>query len=267
MSCREPSGGADWYAMEIADATTSSHRAEAQQRTGRPTPVAPNEWDFRNPAKHCKPNGLLAVGADLAASTLVASYRSGIFPWPGEEGPLPWFSPNPRGVLPLDHFRCSKSLRQRLRRSGWESTVDYDFEAVIENCAKRMNGESTWISDDMRAAYVELHRLGWAHSVEIWDGSRLVGGCYGLLLGGVFTGESMFHRETDASKVAVFELLTRLGEAGGSLVDVQMLTDHLATLGAISIHRTLFLEILHEIRDDDVRLLTNRLPVARLVPN
>ena len=251
--------------MEIGSATAPSPLPEVDGRTPRATPVPNNEWDFRDPAKHCKANGLLAVGADLEPSTLVAAYRSGIFPWPGEDGPLPWFSPNPRGVLPLDHFRCSKSLRQRIRRSGWDATVDHDFEGVIERCAQRLNGGSTWISDDMRAAYIRLHRLGWAHSVEIWKDECLVGGCYGILLGGVFTGESMFHHETDASKVAVFELLTRLGEAGGSLVDVQMITDHLASLGAIAIHRSLFLEILHEIRDEDVRLLTTRLPVSRLV--
>ena len=237
---------------------------EFDVRTLPPRDAGPNQWDFRDPAKHCKSNGLLAVGADLEPSTLVAAYRAGVFPWPGDDGPLPWFSPNPRGILPLDHFRCSRTLRQRLQRSGWEASVDQDFEGVITACAMRVTGESTWINDDMRAAYLQLHALGWAHSIEIWDGSRLVGGCYGLLLGGVYTGESMFHRETDASKIALLELVVRLHEAGGSLIDVQMVTDHLASLGAISIHRSLFLELLHEIRDDDVRLLTERLPVSRL---
>lgn len=238
---------------------------EVQGRTAPPRDVGINQWDFRDPSRHCKSNGLLAVGADLAPSTLVAAYRAGVFPWPGDEGPLPWFSPNPRGVLPLDHFRCSKSLRQRLRRSNWWATVDSDFRGVIASCAQRIDGESTWISDDMRAAYIELHELGWAHSIEVWNDDGLIGGCYGLLLGGIFTGESMFHRETDASKVAVLELATRLHEAGGSLIDVQMVTDHLATLGAIAINRSLFLELLHEIRDDDVRLLKDPLPVDRLI--
>jgi len=258
--------------MEFHGAQTPSGRKSSGQeaspvdRTAAPIDVGPNQWDFRDPATRSKANGLLALGADLEPSTLVAAYRAGIFPWPGDDGPLPWFSPNPRGVLPLDHFRCSRSLRQRLRRCGWEATVDADFAAVIGACAQRLSGESTWISDDMRSAYLRLHELGWAHSVEIWHEDRLVGGCYGMLLGGVFTGESMFHHETDASKVALFELLTRLQEAGGSLVDVQMLTGHLSSLGAIAIHRSLFLELLHEIRDDDVRLLTTRLPVSRLVP-
>jgi leucyl/phenylalanyl-tRNA---protein transferase len=237
---------------------------EVEQRTAPPEDVGTNEWDFRDPARHCRSNGLLAVGADLEPSTLVAAYRAGVFPWPGDDGPLPWFSPNPRGVLPLSHFRCSKSLRQRLRRTGWEASVDFDFRGVITACAQRLNGESTWISDDMRAAYLRLHELGWAHSIEIWEGSRLVGGCYGLLLGGVFTGESMFHHEPDASKIALLELVTRMQEAKGSLIDVQMVTEHLASLGAIAIHRSLFLEILHEIRNDDIRLLTGRLPVSRL---
>ncbi len=238
---------------------------QVEPRTARPCDVGMNQWGFRDPLKHCKKNGLLAVGADLEPSTLVAAYRAGVFPWPGDDGPLPWFCPNPRGVLPFEYFKCSKSLRQTLRRSGWSATVDHAFEGVISACRQQRNGESTWISNDMRAAYVELHRLGWAHSVEIWDADRLVGGCYGLLLGGIFTGESMFHSEPDASKVALLELVTRLQEAGGSLVDVQMVTDHLASLGAIAIPRPLFLELLHEIRDDDVRLLTERLPVSRLV--
>jgi leucyl/phenylalanyl-tRNA---protein transferase len=238
---------------------------EAETRTPLPAEVGVNRWDFRDPSKHCKRNGLLAVGADLEPSTLVAAYRAGVFPWPNDDGPLPWFSPDPRGVLPMDYFKCSKSLRQRLRRSGWHATVDHAFDQVIAMCANRMSGESTWINDNMRASYTQLHRMGWAHSIEIWDSNRLVGGCYGVLIGGVFTGESMFHRETDASKVALLELATRLKEAGGSLIDVQMVTDHLASLGAIAIHRSLFLEILHEIRDEDVRLLTSRLPVSRLL--
>jgi leucyl/phenylalanyl-tRNA---protein transferase len=241
-----------------------SNSLRLPERTSAPVDVPPPQWDFPDPTKKTKRNGLLATGADLDPSTLVYAYQNGIFPWPHDEAPLPWFSPNPRGVLPLDHFKKSKSLRQTMQRCGWTATVDNDFAGVIANCSTRNNGEGTWISDDMRAAYTKLHELGWAHSVEIWNGETLVGGCYGILLGGVFTGESMFHRATNASKIALFELCARMHEAGGSLIDVQMVTDHLATLGAIAIHRNLFLELLSELRNDEIRLLCERLPVSRL---
>ncbi len=234
------------------------------QQTPSPVDVGPTQWDFPDPAKKTKRNGLLATGADLEPSTLIYAYRNGIFPWPHDDANLPWFSPNPRGILPLDRFKKSKSLRQRMQRCGWTATVDHDFAGVIERCSVRNDGEGTWINDSMRDAYSALHKLGWAHSVEIWNDDELVGGCYGLLLGGVFTGESMFHRAADASKIALFELCARLHVAGAGLIDVQMVTDHLSTLGAIAIHRNLFLELLHELRDDDIHLLCDRQPVARL---
>jgi len=233
--------------------------------TRAPSRVAACRWWFPNPGKKADEHGVVAIGADLRPSTLVHAYRHGIFPWPHDGIPLPWFSPDPRGVLPLDRLHVSKSLRQRIRRCGWEATVDADFEGVIASCAQRQNAESTWISPAMRAAYTELHRLGWAHSVEIWDGHQLIGGLYGMLVGGIFTGESMFHRATDASKVATVELVHRLMEAGGAFVDVQLVTDHLRSLGALSIPRYLFLELLEEIRDDDVRLRTDCRSVARLL--
>lgn len=247
-----------------SDAATAPRIWPVAGVTRPPTPVGPSEWDFPDARTKTKRNGLLATGADLAPETLVHAYRNGVFPWPHDNAPLPWFSPNPRGVLPLDRFYRSKSLRQRLQRCGWTSTIDADFPGVMERCSVRLDGESTWITDAMRTAYLRLHQLGWAHSVEIWDGEELVGGCYGILLGAVFTGESMFHRATDGSKIALFELCARLHEGGGALVDVQMVTDHLASLGALSLHRNLFLELLEELRDDDVRLRTERLPVARL---
>lgn len=208
---------------------------------------------------------LVAVGADLEPPTLVHAYRHGLFPWPHGRRQLPWFSPNPRGVLPPERLRVSKSLRQTLRRSGWTATVDGAFSEVIAACSKRPDGDGTWITAPMRRAYTRLHELGWVHSVEVWDGPDLVGGLYGFLIGGIFTGESMFHHRTDASKVAMVELAHRLVEAHGSLIDVQLVTDHLASLGAIGIGRPLFLDLLTELRDDDVRLVCDRLPVARLV--
>lgn len=204
------------------------------------------------------------MGADLEPATLVHAYRHGVFPWPHDDVPLPWFSPNPRGILPLDHVKVARTLRQTMRRSGWTTTVDRAFDQVIASCSVRMDGSGTWIEPEMIAAYTELHRLGWAHSLEVWDGGELVGGLYGMLLGGVFTGESMFHRVTDASKVALVDLAARLHEARGAFIDVQLVTDHLASMGAIPIARKLFLELLAECRDDDVALVCTELPVHRL---
>ena len=157
---------------------------------------------------------MVGFGADLKPSTLVDAYRRGIFPWPHPGVAVPWFSPDPRAVLPLDGLRVSRSLRQRIRRCGWSSTVDAAFEDVVRACADRPGGEGTWIGRDMGQAYSRLWRLGWAHSLEVWDGATLVGGLYGVAVGGCFTGESMFHRSTDASKVALADLVARLGRGG-----------------------------------------------------
>jgi leucyl/phenylalanyl-tRNA--protein transferase len=198
----------------------------------------------------------------------VHAYRQGVFPWPHDSiDAVPWFSPPQRAVLPLDRLHVSRSLARTLRRCGWETTVDEAFEAVVEGCREPRPGEDgTWISDELATAYALLHRLGHAHSLEVWDGERLVGGIYGVLVGGVFCGESMFHRETDASKIALADLVARLTEAGAGLLEVQHQTPHLQSLGAIEIARAVYLGILEELRDDDVRLLRDRLPVTRLLP-
>jgi leucyl/phenylalanyl-tRNA--protein transferase len=170
-------------------------------------------------------------------------------------------------VIPLDGVRCARSLRARLRNSGWETTVDRAFAAVLAGCADRPGGlreGGTWITAPMRAAYQHLHDLGHAHSLEVWAGGELVGGLYGVGVGGVFTGESMFHLTSDASKVALVDLTARLTAAGGRLIDVQMVTPHLASLGARDLPRAEFLDLLARVRDDPVRLATDRLPVARL---
>jgi leucyl/phenylalanyl-tRNA---protein transferase len=209
----------------------------------------------------------VGVGADLAPATLVDAYRRGIFPWPHDSiDAVPWFCPPRRAILPFDRLRISRSLARTLRRSGYSSTVDESFEAVVEGCREPRAGEDgTWISDDLAAAYLRLHRLGHAHSLDVWDDQRLVGGIYGVLVGGVFCGESMFHRESDASKVALADLVARLVEAGGGLLEVQHLTPHLKSLGAIEIERALYLGLLEELRNDEVRLLRDRLPASRLV--
>ena len=222
-------------------------------------------WRFPEPST-ADGDGLVGFGADLEPETLLHAYRQGIFPWPHPGMPLPWFSPDPRGVIWPDDLRTSRSLRGRLRHCGWETTVDRAFDTVVAACAERHWSEGTWIIPEMREAYLRLHRLGHAHSLEVWRGQELVGGLYGVVVGAVFTGESMFHRATDASKVALVDLVDRLTEAGGRLIDVQLVTDHLASLGARPMPRWQYLSLLHEVRDEAVRLPSDRRPVARLAP-
>ena len=186
------------------------------------------------------------MGADLAPSTLIGAYRRGVFPWPHDSiDAVPWFSPPQRGVIPLEDLRISRSLARTLRRSGWETTVDEDFDAVVAGCREPRAGEpGTWISGDLAAAYGRLHRCGHAHSLEVWEGDDLIGGIYGVLVGGIFCGESMFHRKTDASKTALTDLVSRLREAGAGLLEVQHATPHLRSLGAIEIPRAVYLGLL-----------------------
>lgn len=209
-------------------------------------------------------DGVVGIGADLDAATLVDAYRRGIFPWPHSGIPLPWFSPDPRGVLPFDRLHIPRRLRSRMRTCGWTTTVDRAFEAVVSGCADRPEPVGTWITPELARAYAELHRLGWAHSIEVWRGSQLVGGLYGVQVGGVFTGESMFHRASDASKVALVDTLARLVEAGGELLDVQLLTPHLAQLGAVEVPRQDFLDTLAAAREGQVRLPADERDVRSL---
>jgi leucyl/phenylalanyl-tRNA--protein transferase len=182
----------------------------------------------------------VGVGADLEPGTILAAYRSGLFPMPVDDGMLAWWSPEPRGVLPLDGLRISRSLRRSCSR--FEVRVDTAFAQVVAACADRSRA-GHWITDEIAAAYVRLHRLGWAHSVEAWsyDDGQLAGGLYGIATGGLFAGESMFHRRTDASKVALVALVDILGGAAGAaegrLLDVQWRTDHLASLGVVEVDR------------------------------
>ncbi len=236
------------------------------ERARPPQPVGPSAWRLPDPsAADPEAGGLVAFGADLKPATLVDAYRHGIFPWPHPGVALPWFSPDPRAIIPLDAMHISRSLRQRLRRCQWSTTVDVAFEAVIAACAHRPSGEGTWITRNMRQAYGRLARLGWVHSVEVWDGDELVGGVYGMAIGGCFTGESMFHRVSDASKVALADLIDRWREAGGAFVDVQLPTEHLASLGAVEVPREEYLARLQAVRDQHVPLVLDRLPVSRLV--
>lgn len=203
-----------------------------------PVEPEPTQWVFPDPTE-AGPDDVVAVGADLEPGTLLAAYRRGLFPMhlPGG-GPLAWWSPAVRGVLPIDRLRVTRSLRRSLRRFEW--SVDEAFEDVVAGCAdpSRPHG---WITADIVAAYVKLHDLGHAHSIEIWESSRLVGGLYGVSIGGLFAGESMFHRVPDASKVALVRLVEIMAETDEPLIDVQWQTEHLASLGAVEMPREEYL--------------------------
>jgi leucyl/phenylalanyl-tRNA---protein transferase len=187
------------------------------------------------------PNGLVALGGRLLPDTLVAAYRAGIFPW-SSDPVLTWWSPDPRAIFDLGSWRPHRSVGRAARRAGWRFTVDRDFEAVMRACAEAgADRPSTWITDDFVKAYGHLFRMGLAHSVEVWERDALVGGLYGVALGGFFGGESMFHRRTDASKAAVGHLVERLRAGGFALLDAQVPTPHLARLGAIAIPRAEYL--------------------------
>lgn len=193
------------------------------------------------------PNGLLAFGGDLSAERLLLAYQQGIFPWFNEGEPPLWWSPAPRMVLYPADIKISRSLNKRLKRDEFQISFDTCFAEVINQCAiSRQATTGTWITADMQAAYTQLHQQGYAHSVEVWQNGQLVGGLYGLALGGVFFGESMFSQVTDASKVALVKLSQHLQQQGFSLIDCQVYTPHLASLGAAEISRELFLQTLAE---------------------
>jgi leucyl/phenylalanyl-tRNA--protein transferase len=206
-----------------------------------PIEPPPSRWRFP-PVDHANEHGVVGIGADLEPATVLAAYRHGIFPMPSRpDGPIAWWCPDPRAILPLDGLRTSRSLRRSVRE--YEVRWNTAFPAVIRSCADpgRPHG---WIDGQIVAAYERLHRMGWVHSVEVWsDAGVLVGGLYGVAIGGLFAGESMFHHATDASKVALVALVDHLRVAGGSLLDVQWLTPHLESLGAIEVPRARYLEL------------------------
>jgi leucyl/phenylalanyl-tRNA--protein transferase len=190
-------------------------------------------------------DGLVAVGGDFSVERLLLAYRSGIFPWTA--APITWWSPNPRGIFELDGFHLSRSLARVLRQKRFEVTFDQAFGDVMKGCAEPGPGRrGTWITKEFLKAYTELHQRGHAHSVECWQEGKLVGGVYGVSVGGLFAGESMFHRVSDASKVALFHLVERLRERGFKLFDVQMLTPITQQLGGKAISRTEYLKRLAE---------------------
>ena len=190
-----------------------------------------------------EPDGLLAAGGDLSPARLLAAYRRGIFPWYSRGQPILWWCPDPRAVLLPGEFKMSRSLGKSIRNKGFESRIDTAFRDVIRQCGSSdLRPGGTWLSAEMRAAYSRMHKLGYAHSVETWLGDRLVGGLYGVAIGGVFFGESMFSIERDASKVALNHLCDNLIRMGFHMIDCQMATPHLISLGARLIPRTQFIE-------------------------
>ncbi|MBI4346753.1 MAG: leucyl/phenylalanyl-tRNA--protein transferase [Elusimicrobia bacterium] len=197
------------------------------------------------------PDGLVALGGDLEPETLLEAYRRGIFPWPQPGLPLPWFCPDPRAVLEFDRLHVPRSLVAARRRARFTFTLDRAFPSVIAACRRvpRPGQRGEWLTAAMERAYVGLHRVGAAHSVEAWDGERLVGGLYGVAVEGCFSGESMFHLEPNASKLALLFLIEHLRAKGAGWMDIQMLTPHMERLGARALPRHEFLALLYRSRD------------------
>ncbi|TDG13862.1 leucyl/phenylalanyl-tRNA--protein transferase [Seongchinamella unica] len=218
-------------------------RAIQQLHTGDDFPPTANALDY--------PNGLLAVGGDLSPRRLIDAYRRGIFPWYEEPQPVLWWTPDPRSVLFPEELHVSRSLRRTLRKNRFRLSVDQHFEAVVRHCAQlRGDGLGTWIGDDMLAAYCDLHHIGHAHSVEVLNESgQLVGGLYGVAIGRAYFGESMFSEETDASKVALVALVDILKRGGFQVIDCQVESDHLNSLGARNISRLDFEALLAQTID------------------
>jgi leucyl/phenylalanyl-tRNA---protein transferase len=206
---------------------------------------------FPNPNRGDR-DGLLAIGGDLSVERLVMAYRSGIFPWTVD--PITWWSPDPRAILELDDVHVPRSLRKMMRKRPFRVTVDQAFRAVMEGCAEPARGRrETWITPEFVEAYTRLHQAGHAHSLECWQDDRLVGGIYGVAIGGFFAGESMFHRVPDASKIALCRLAGRLRDRGFELFDIQMVTPITARLGGQEIERTEYLRRLVEAVSKPVR--------------
>jgi leucyl/phenylalanyl-tRNA---protein transferase len=196
------------------------------------------------PPDYADPSGLLAVGGDLSNERLLEAYRVGIFPWYSDDQPILWWSPDPRLILDLKDFKISRSLGKTLKKGVFQVTFDHAFEEVIQACAvvPREAQNGTWITAEMQEAYINLHGLGYAHSVETWFGGQLAGGLYGVSLGKCFFGESMFHLKTDASKVALATLVERLKSWDFHFIDSQMTTEHMVRLGAKELSRRIFLK-------------------------
>ena len=209
-------------------------------------PLDKNSYIFPDPL-YANDKGLLAYGGDLAPSRIIRAYANGIFPWYNEDDPILWWSPNPRLILELDEFKVSKSLKKTINKNIFEIKFDENFKQTMLECKKinRINQNSTWILDEVVEAYYEIHKMGFAHSFEAYFNGELVGGGYGINIGNIFCGESMFSKKTDASKVALYYLVQRLKEKGFSLIDCQIPSSHLKSLGAKTISREKFLKLIN----------------------
>lgn len=200
-------------------------------------------------------DGLLAIGGDLSPDRLINAYYNGIFPWYSEGSPILWWSPDPRFVIFIDKFHIPKRLKRLYKQKKFRTTVDENFEEVIKNCAmvhKTKNG-GTWITEDMISAYIELHKKGFAHSVETWHEDKLVGGLYGVTIGSVFSGESMFSIEDNASKIALIALYEHLKSKNFKMIDCQTISKHLKQFGALPISRTEFIKLLRKLSRDNTK--------------
>ena len=216
-----------------------------------PAPSAIGAARFRFPdPRAADADGFVAHGGDLEPATLVAAYRQGIFPWPFDTHELLWWSPDPRAVIPVEALRVSRRLARTLRRASFVVTINAAFDDVVAGCAARAE---TWITPGLSRAYGRLHELGWAHSVEVWMNGALAGGLYGVAIGGLFAAESMFHHVTDASKIAMVALVQHAGRVGVTLIDAQMPSAHITSMGAVSITRADYLGRLPKVVDRRVR--------------
>lgn len=196
------------------------------------------------------PDGLLAIGGDLSTERLILAYRKGIFPWFDDDTPM-WWSPDPRFVLFPEELKVSKSMKQVIKKNTFDFKVDSNFKDVISNCQQtaRKDQDGTWITEDVRNAYIQLHKLGYAHSAEAWHEGKLVGGLYGIRMGKAFFGESMFSHQSNASKYAFIKMVQLLKEEGVQLIDCQIHTNHLESLGAKMIPRAEFITRISELID------------------
>lgn len=218
-------------------------------------PCLDNQFTF--PDVHLaldEPNGLLAYGGDLSPQRILTAYQHGIFPWFSDDDPILWWSPTPRAVIAPQDFSPSKSLRKHVKRSSWRVTLNQCTDKIIQLCASTRPKEETWITDEMINAYIQLAQLGHYHSVEVWHDEQLIGGLYGIKLGRVFCGESMFSLESNASKVAFWHLCDYFSSVGGQLIDCQMMNPHLQRLGVIEIPRKAFIQQLEQLQQHPIAI-------------
>lgn len=208
--------------------------------------IEPNDMSLAFPPLEqalTEPNGLLAIGGNLSCKRLISAYSQGIFPWFSEGDPIMWWSPSPRAIIPVDDIRINRTLKKTLNRKTFNVTLNQAFDQVIDACADApFRTEETWIVDEMLAAYKALHQQGSAHSIEVWQGEHLVGGLYGIAVNGFFSGESMFYRQSNASKVALVHLAKLLSSLNINFIDCQLLNPFLADMGCIEIDRKTFIQ-------------------------